>query len=73
MQHDDEIASDEFGALLDEAETVSAARPVQGTEVRLYVAVDPETLHELQELATVEGSDLNAVAADALRAGAHAA
>lgn len=73
MQHNDEITSEELDALLDEAETVNAARPAGGTEVRLYVAVDSQTLNELQQRAATEGSDLNSVAADALRAGAHAA
>jgi hypothetical protein len=73
MQHDDEITSDELDGLLDEAETLSAMRPARGTEVRLYVAVDPQTLHELEQRAAVQGTDLNAVAADALRAGAQAA
>jgi hypothetical protein len=73
MQHDEEITSDELDGLLDDAETLSAARPAQGTEVRLYVAVDPQTLHELEQRAAAQGTDLNAVAADALRAGARAA
>lgn len=73
MQHDEEITSDELDGLLDEAETLSATRPADGTEVRLYVAVDPQTLHELEQRAAAQGTDLNAVAADALRAGTHAA
>lgn len=71
--HDDEITSDELDELLDEAETVSAQHPKGGTEVRLYVAVDPDTLHELEQRAAARGTDLNVAAADALRAGAHAA
>jgi hypothetical protein len=70
---DDEITSDEFDVLLDEAETLEAARPATGTEVRLYVSVDAETLHELELRAAADGTDLNAVAANALRAGARAA
>jgi hypothetical protein len=70
---DDEITSDELDALLDDAETVHAASPEGGAEVRLYVAVDPATLHELEQRAAAEGADLNAVAADALRNGARAA
>ena len=73
MQHEDEITSDELDGLLDGAETLMADRPPDGTEVRLYVAVDPQTLHELEHRAAVEGTDLNAVAAEALRAGAQAA
>ena len=73
MQHDDEITSDELDGLLDEAETLSAIRPAHGTKVRLYVAVDPQTLHELEHRSAVQGTDLNAVAADALRAGTQAA
>ena len=73
MQDDEEITSDELDGLLDDAETLSAKRPLGGTEVRLYVAVDPQTLHELERRAAGQGTDLNAVAADALRAGAHAA
>ena len=73
MQHDNEITSDELDGLLDGAETLNAIHPAGGTEVRLYVAVDPETLHELEQQAASQGTDLNVVAADALRAGAHAA
>ena len=71
--HDDEITSDELDELLDEAETLNAKHPEEGTEVRLYVAVDPDTLHELEQRAAARGTDLNVAAADALRAGAHAA
>jgi hypothetical protein len=73
MQHDEEITSDELDGLLDEAETLSVTRPAGATEVRLYVAVDAQTLHELAQRATAQGTDLNASATDALRAGAHAA
>jgi hypothetical protein len=52
---------------------VPTTRPAGGTEVRLYVAVDAHTLHELEQRAAAEGTDLNAAAADALRAGAHVA
>jgi hypothetical protein len=69
----DEITSDELDDLLDQAETLDAARPAAETEVRLYVAVDSETLHELEQRAAARGTDLNAVAASALRAGARAA
>lgn len=41
MQPDEEITSDELDDLLDETETLEAARPDGGTEVRLYAAVDP--------------------------------
>ncbi|MEA2495590.1 MAG: hypothetical protein QOJ29_3501 [Thermoleophilaceae bacterium] len=70
---DDEITSAELDDLLDQAATVDAARPAAETEVRLYVAVDSETLHELEQQAAARGTDLNAVAASALRAGARAA
>ena len=70
---DDEINSDELDELLDEAPTLSAKRPAEGTEVRLYVAVDAETLRDLEERAMAEGSDLGVVAAAALRKGVRAA
>jgi len=73
VQHDDEITSDELDELLDEAPTLSTKRPTEGTEVRLYVAVDADTLHDLEERAIAEGSDLSVVAAAALRNGARAA
>ncbi len=73
MPTDDEITSDELDELLDDAETLSAARAADGTAVRLYVAVDPATLHELEQRAAAQGTDLNAAAAAALRAGAHVA
>jgi len=73
MQHDDEITSDELDDLLDEAETLQIRAPADGTQVRLYVAVDPDTLHELEQRAAAQGTDLNVAAASALRAGAHAA
>ena len=71
--HDDEITSVELDELLDRVETLRVDRPAEGTEVRLYVAVDADTLHELEQRAAANGTDLNAAAADALRAGAHAA
>jgi hypothetical protein len=70
---DDEITSDQLDAVLDEAETLAAEAPEGGAEVRLYVAVDPATLQELEQRAAAQGTDLNVVAADALRTGAHAA
>lgn len=73
MRHEDEITSDELDELLDEAPTLSAERPTDGTEVRLYVAVDAETLHDLETRAIAEGSDLSVVAAAALRDGARTA
>lgn len=73
MQHDDEITSEELDRVLDSAETVRATRPADGTEVRLYVAVDPRTLLELEQRASAEGTDLSVAAADALRAGVAAA
>lgn len=71
--HDDEITSDELDELLDKAETWRVDRPAGSTEVRLYVAVDAETLLELEQRAAANGTDLSAAAAEALRAGAHAA
>lgn len=73
MQRDDEITSGELDGLLDDAETLSADRPTDETEVRLYVAVNPQTLQELEQRAVAQGTDLNVAAAEALRAGAHAA
>jgi hypothetical protein len=73
MQHDDEITSDELDRLIDEAETLDVGRPEAGTEVRLYVTVDPDTLHELEQRAAEQGAELTDVAAEALRAGARAA
>ena len=73
MEHDDEIRSEQLDDLLDEAPTLDADRPQGQTEVRPTIAVDAETLHELELRAAAEGTDLNAAAAGALRAGAHAA
>ncbi|MCA1698843.1 MAG: hypothetical protein LC790_08075 [Actinobacteria bacterium] len=73
MQHDEDITSDEFDALLDDSETLDAEGPSNATEMRLYVAVDSETLQELQQRAAAAGTDLNVAAANALRAGARAA
>jgi hypothetical protein len=70
---DDEITSDELDNLLDTAETLRVERAAGGTAVRLYVAVDPDTLHELEQRAAAQGTDVSAAAAEALRAGAHAA
>ena len=71
--HDDEITSEELDELLDTVETLRVDRSAEGTEVRLYVAVDADTLHELEQRAAANGTDLSAAAADALRAGTHAA
>ena len=71
--HDEEITSDELDALLHEVETLHVDRPADSTEVRLYVAVDADTLHELEQRAAAKGTDLSTAAAAALRAGAHAA
>ena len=73
MEHDDEITSEELDDLLDDAPTVDTGRPAGQAEIRLTVVVDAETLHELELRAAEEGTDLNAAAAGALRAGAHAA
>jgi hypothetical protein len=71
--HDDEITSDELDDLLDATETLHVDSATDGTEVRLYVAVDPATLHELEQRAAAQGTDVSVAAAEALRAGAHAA
>jgi hypothetical protein len=71
--HDDEITSEELDHLLHKAETLRVDRVADGTEVRLYVAVDPDTLHELELRAAAQGTDVSVAAAEALRAGAHAA
>jgi len=73
MEPDDEITSEQLDGLLDDAPTLDVGRPEGRTEVRLTVAVDAETLRELELRAAAEGTDLNAVAAGALRAGAHVA
>ena len=73
MKDDDEITSEQLDGLLDDAPTLDADRPEGQTEVRLTVVVDAETLHELELRAAAQGTDLNAAAAGALRAGAHAA
>jgi len=73
MRDDDEITSEELDDLLDAVPTLHADRLEGGAAVGLYVAVDPTTLRELQQRAAAEGSELSSVAADALRAGAHAA
>jgi len=72
MEHDDEITSEQLDGLLDDAPTLDTDRPEGQTEVRLTVVVDAETLHELELRAAAQGTDLNAAAAGALRAGAHA-
>ncbi len=73
MDRDDEITSEELDGLLDDVETLSVDRPEAGTEVRLYVSVDAETLRELEQRAAADGTDVAVVAADALRAGTRAA
>jgi len=73
MEYEDEITSEQLDGLLDDAPTLDAGRPQGQTEIRLTVVVDAETLHELEVRAAAEGTDLAAAAADALRAGAHAA
>lgn len=73
MEHDDEITSEQLDDLLDDAPTLDVNQPQAETEVRLTVVVDAETLHELELRAAAQGTDLNAAAAGALRAGAHAA
>jgi hypothetical protein len=73
MQHDDDITSSELDGLLDNAETLSSPQPTGGTAVRLSVTVDAATLHHLEQRAEAEGTDVTAVAADALRAATQAA
>lgn len=71
--HDDEITSEELDDLLHKAETLRVERVADRTEVRLYVSVDPDTLHELEQRAAAQGTDVSVAAAEALRAGAHTA
>lgn len=73
MANDDEITSDELDGLLGEAETLSADRPDEPTQMQLYVTVDADTLHQLEQRAAQTGTAMTGAAADALRAGAHAA
>lgn len=73
MEHDDEITSEQLDDLLDDAPTLDAGHATGLTEIRLTVVVDAATLHELELRAAANGTDLNAAAAGALRAGAHAA
>lgn len=73
MHDDEEITSAELDRLLDEAETLAVDHPAGPTEVRLYVTVDVETLHQLEQRAAWSGTDVSHAASDALRAGARAA
>ncbi len=73
MVNDDEITSAELDDLLDEAETLPVDQPAGSTEVRLYIAVDAETLRQLEQRAAQTGTAVTDAASDALRAGAHAA
>ena len=56
MPRDDEITSEELDGLLDEAETLHVAHAAEATQVRLYVAVDPDTLQELEQRAAALGT-----------------
>jgi len=71
VEPDDDLTSSELDGLLEGAETVEIPPSGLPTEVRLSVAVDPETLHELEQQAVARDTDLNAVASEALRTGAH--
>ncbi|MDN5856380.1 MAG: hypothetical protein L0K86_26770, partial [Actinomycetia bacterium] len=71
MATDDEITSAELDGLLGEAETLSTDRPDGSTEMRLYVAIDADTLRELEQRAAQTGATVTDVASDALRAGTH--
>lgn len=73
VANQDELTSAELDEHLDEAETLSVGHPAGSTEVRLYVAVDAETLRELEQRATRTGTAVAVAASDALRAGAGAA
>jgi hypothetical protein len=73
MEHDDDITSTELDELLESAETLASPRPTAGTEVRLFVTVDAATLHELEQRAEAEGTDVTAIAADTLRTATRAA
>jgi len=72
VAHDDEITSAELDGLLGEADTVPVDGPAGPTGVRLYVAVDADTLNELERRAAQTDSTVTDTAADALRAGARA-
>lgn len=73
MEPDDDITSAELDDLLDSAETITSSPPPAGTEVRLLVTVDADTLHHLEQRAQAEGTDVTAIATDTLRAATHAA
>lgn len=73
MAHDDDITSAELDELLDSAETLTSTPRGAGTEVRLLVTVDVDTLHHLEQRARAEGTDVTAIATDTLRAATHAA
>lgn len=72
VAQDDEITSDELDGLLDDADTLPVDGPAGSTELRLYVAVDSETLNELERRAIATGSAITDTAAEALRTGARA-
>lgn len=71
MEHDDEITSGELDDLLASTETLTSSAPPAGTEIRLLVTVDADTLHHLEQRAEAEGADVTAVATDTLRAATH--
>jgi hypothetical protein len=73
VERDGEITSEELDELLDHADTVDVEPLAGPTEMRLYVPVDADTLHELQQRAADAGTDVAAAAAEALRAGARSA
>ncbi len=73
VHEDDEITSDELDDLVDEAQTLAVGRISGPTEMRLYVTVDAETLHELEQRAAKKGLGVAEAVSDALRASARAA
>lgn len=74
MAREDEITSAELDGLLDEVETLPVDHhPTGSTEVRLYVAIDADTLRELEQRAARTGAAVTEAASDALRAGTRAA
>lgn len=73
VANDDEITSGELDGRLDEAETLHPDRSAGPTEMRLYVAVDADTLRELEQRAAQTGAAVTDAASAALKAGARVA
>jgi len=71
--NDDEIGSAELDELLDAAETVRVDQPEGPTQIRLYIAIDAETLRQLERRAAETGAPITETASAALRDSTHAA